>query len=270
MRYLLITEPRSGTSVRVDMLDRELPEQTLHRWLSIDKLFSRQLFTRDEGVGFVEWYETETNNKVEVVTETRRVTYKETEYAVQVDAVMKKAFPDAYVDPMGDGQTAWWINVGHMYVHTPKQRYALITHHESDAYGNPNEKVWMSGFYGVDCDQLELESDITLEQALSNVRLWLLADKFAMLLREGLGEVKFQEVRRRNVDHKDDGICASHDFCNAYMVMLDAFKEIIGREAVMSEESEERPWQHDMDCGLMRLAWSIAKRHYLTQGGKGC
>src|SRR3989304_4399232 len=53
------------------------------------------------------------------------------------------------------------------------------------------------------------------------------AREFSRLLLAEIGNKKFREVVKRNKLEKDKGICHSHDFCDANMVMQDALK-IIG------------------------------------------
>jgi hypothetical protein len=50
-----------------------------------------------------------------------------------------------------------------------------------------------------------------------------IAVKFVANLRELLNADEFEEMRATNVHHTDDGICASHDYCDANMPMSAAF-----------------------------------------------
>jgi hypothetical protein len=64
---------------------------------------------------------------------------------------------------------------------------------------------------------------------------------------------------RRMVDmnkssHADRGICATHDFCDANMLMLEAFKKTFGREPAILTDSDDT-----VDARLWGDAWAIAK-----------
>ena len=88
-----------------------------------------------------------------------------------------------------------------------------------------------------------------------NDRTQALAESFAAALADTLGPVLFQSMRTRNVQNIGDGICASHDFCDANQVMLDAFAYAMQREADTSS---------DADMALMDAAWTMARSRYLT------
>ena len=84
--------------------------------------------------------------------------------------------------------------------------------------------------------------------------------KLALAFRWGLERElscdQFAEMRRRNVGNVGDSICASHDFCDANLVMYDAFEAVVGREADLHEKQ--------VDLDLWNAAWNFAKDKYLT------
>jgi len=87
---------------------------------------------------------------------------------------------------------------------------------------------------------------------------WIVAARFARWLRENLTPAEFDLVRERNRDDADvaRGMCChSHDFCDANMGMLDAFKATYGRELDAGEEA---------DAERMNRAWSLAAARWLT------
>jgi hypothetical protein len=96
-----------------------------------------------------------------------------------------------------------------------------------------------------------MDSDMVTEQETS------LAYEFAAILREWLSEAEFEEVRRRNAlpEYDDAGACASHDFCDANIVMEEAFKRVFNREPDVSTEADTDIWN---------TAWDTAKREFLT------
>src|SRR5262245_47208839 len=55
----------------------------------------------------------------------------------------------------------------------------------------------------------------------------MLADTFVRLLREQLTPEQFAKMRRLNAraEYANTGCCASHEFCDANMVMAEAFEE---------------------------------------------
>ena len=79
------------------------------------------------------------------------------------------------------------------------------------------------------------------------------AHTFATLLLAAIGAVNMQEVIRRNALPKYHGCCASHDFCDANMPMMDAFEGTTGRP-LLGENG-----MADADCDLVNAAWDMAK-----------
>lgn len=95
----------------------------------------------------------------------------------------------------------------------------------------------------------------TVARSLPNFILpHALALAFVMLLHADLSAEQWQEMRRRNATY-GAGVCASHDFCDANMVMAPAFEEVMGREIDL---------QSDSDLALWSQAWDIAKTEHLT------
>lgn len=73
-------------------------------------------------------------------------------------------------------------------------------------------------------------------------------------------------IRQRNREYADAaklGVCATHDFADANMIMLDAFTKTFGREPhVLNGEASEA--EHNADATLWGDAWSLACRRDLT------
>lgn len=91
-----------------------------------------------------------------------------------------------------------------------------------------------------------------------------LARKFSTFLAEAIGEESIREAVDRNRSQKHSGICHSHDFCDANMVMESAFEEVIGRSQFNAEGhiSEE-------DMRLWNAAWDLAKeREFFLYGNE--
>ena len=82
-----------------------------------------------------------------------------------------------------------------------------------------------------------------------------IADQFAALLADQLGEADFAEVKRRNdTPEYGAGVCASHDFCDANMVMLEAFE---------TETGGVFEFNNDACTDLWNAAWESARTRKL-------
>lgn len=77
-----------------------------------------------------------------------------------------------------------------------------------------------------------------------------LAKDFARRLVIEIGLANVAEANKRNKTYSD-GACASHDFCDANMVMDAAFKAVVGRETGDTDE----------DLKLWANAWDMAINH---------
>ena len=77
------------------------------------------------------------------------------------------------------------------------------------------------------------------------------ASAFGRLLRETIG-ININDVIARNKANEGDNACASHDFCDANMVMDAAIKECTGVEA--SDHLND-----DAVLALWNAAWNVAK-----------
>jgi hypothetical protein len=86
-----------------------------------------------------------------------------------------------------------------------------------------------------------------------------LADHFVEALRKHLDPEQFVEVCKKNgtLEYQHSGVCASHDYCDANMVMLVAFVEVVGRDMIM--EGGESP-QEQADQALWNAAWEYAHK----------
>jgi hypothetical protein len=86
-----------------------------------------------------------------------------------------------------------------------------------------------------------------------------LARAFGAEVQGAFNPHEFREMCSRNKSsHADDGICATHDFCDANMLMLAAFKETFGREPAFLTADDTSPGSR-ADTRLWNDAWAIAK-----------
>lgn len=105
-----------------------------------------------------------------------------------------------------------------------------------------------------------------------------IAELFVENLQAQLTVEQWREMRRVNVQHKGDGICASHDYCDANMPMAEAFETVMGyapmtlpnpdggeRVFCSDVDTPESEASQEADCALWNRAWAIAKDRYLTQ-----
>jgi hypothetical protein len=78
---------------------------------------------------------------------------------------------------------------------------------------------------------------------------------FVEKLRAELPPAHFAEMQNLN-STADDGICHSHDYCDANVTMAAAFEQVVGREIDL---------QSDDDRALWSAAWRYALTHGLGQ-----
>ena len=92
-----------------------------------------------------------------------------------------------------------------------------------------------------------------------------LAREFSRLLRRDLSDHEMSIVVTKNNGDSDTSCCHSHDFCDANMVMAEAFENVVGRLPTMTGEVERNPGlekQHQQDFDLWNAAWSMAKANH--------
>lgn len=90
-----------------------------------------------------------------------------------------------------------------------------------------------------------------------------LATEFTTRLRHALTDDEWAEMRRRNAAYGDPAICASHDFCDANVVMDEAFRAVTGHSIGDREEAGEGGITVE-ESTLWNRAWDIAKERDLT------
>lgn len=81
-----------------------------------------------------------------------------------------------------------------------------------------------------------------------------LSQAFADVVRSWCTAEEFAEIRRRNATPEYIAACASHDFMDSNMAMLEAFESVIGREMDLTAET---------DIALMNAAWFQARKESL-------
>ncbi|MEE8489378.1 MAG: hypothetical protein V3S43_03525 [Acidimicrobiia bacterium] len=73
--------------------------------------------------------------------------------------------------------------------------------------------------------------------------------RFAEIVRRDLAD-DLEEIVRRNLTDEYENCCATHDFCDANMLMDEAFKDIMGRELRVDD---------DVDLFISSWAWAKAR-----------
>jgi hypothetical protein len=81
-----------------------------------------------------------------------------------------------------------------------------------------------------------------------------LARAFGHAMQEQLSRAEFNQMTERNKMRDEFGVCASHDFCDANMVMLAAFETTFGRNPLPDAGEMSQA-----DTDLWNDAWVIAK-----------
>lgn len=81
-----------------------------------------------------------------------------------------------------------------------------------------------------------------------------LAKAFSRRLIEEIGPEKTAEAVERNKTYPDSA-CASHDFCDANMVMAAAFEEVVGRETELNDDEDIRLWDRAWDLAADNKFW---------------
>jgi hypothetical protein len=83
----------------------------------------------------------------------------------------------------------------------------------------------------------------------SGLCLWgpkAIALRFDYRLRDELGDEEYQEVLKRNRT-ASEGVCHSHDFCDANMVMEEALIDVLGSCEVMDNDEHTELWNKAWD-----------------------
>ncbi len=81
-----------------------------------------------------------------------------------------------------------------------------------------------------------------------------LALAFGNRLVNEIGMENLKIAAQRNESDTDEGVCHSHDFCDANMLMFDAFVGVFGREPELDKPYDYAAWAE---------AWDYAKAHRL-------
>lgn len=85
------------------------------------------------------------------------------------------------------------------------------------------------------------------------LRIYLIAQAFSRGLRAFLDEDQMEAINRKNMHNPEyKECCATHDYCDANVVMLNAFESALGTEFDLREQYH---------VNLVNAAWDLAKIH---------
>ena len=83
-----------------------------------------------------------------------------------------------------------------------------------------------------------------------------IAEAFGEVMRQWLLPAEFAAMKHKNETDPTyaGGACASHDYCDANMAMMPAFKDVIGHDPDGDSEADAAIWNE---------AWTLARKLYL-------
>jgi hypothetical protein len=76
------------------------------------------------------------------------------------------------------------------------------------------------------------------------------AIRFSSIVRAEFSHDELREINKRNKTARYVNACATQDFCDANMLMAEAFESVMGHEVDGNSDS---------DCDVWNQAWDIAK-----------
>jgi len=89
-----------------------------------------------------------------------------------------------------------------------------------------------------------------------------IAEAFSEVMRQWLSRDEFAEMKRLNETDPDyaNGACASHNYCDANMAMMEAFDHVMGHNMIPTDADGEISEQ---DTAIWNEAWELARKLYL-------
>lgn len=107
---------------------------------------------------------------------------------------------------------------------------------------------------------------IPLPVSPSRLHVAALAGAFTDVLHDWLGPADFEAMRLANRRYRGSTTCASHDYCDANMAMLEAFQSTFGADPRIADQADGR---EGPDIALWNAAWALASATWLTAPGRG-
>jgi hypothetical protein len=106
---------------------------------------------------------------------------------------------------------------------------------------------------------------LSLATPPSRVHVAALAGAFTDVLQDWLSPPELEAMRVANRRFRGTSTCASHDYCDANMAMLDAFQSTFGAEPRIADQPDGG---QGPDIALWNAAWSLASKVWLTAPGR--
>lgn len=103
------------------------------------------------------------------------------------------------------------------------------------------------------CDPGPLLEHMQTEYLVDEVIVNRLAQAFLRALHEEIGLDNLREASARNQAQKARNICHSHDFCDANMVMADAWQQLTHCEVDVACQSQRDIWNQAWDAAKVEL-----------------
>lgn len=110
----------------------------------------------------------------------------------------------------------------------------------SELASRPNEYEWRDGYW-------HLRTDATPAAEDRAALVTRLAGEFSRRLLITMRETNLGLVRLRNSRQKNPSICHTHDFCDANVVMAEAFQAVTGREFDIENHEDSALWHEAWD-----------------------
>lgn len=93
-----------------------------------------------------------------------------------------------------------------------------------------------------------------------NTQAKSISNKFNEIINREFTSIQLADVIAKNNTSEYAGCCATHDYCDANMLMDEAFQEIMQREFIFfNDEQLETQQQNQDDTDLLNEAWYISK-----------
>lgn len=111
-----------------------------------------------------------------------------------------------------------------------------------------------------DGDASKGRSEVIATEDWETAQVYLIGYIFARTVKAGLTVDEYAQMRRDNASNVA-GVCASHDFFDANMIMDDAFSDVKGRSCVGDHGVSEA------DAETWNRAWEIARDVWAKDNG---
>jgi hypothetical protein len=144
-----------------------------------------------------------------------------------------------------DGPSPGRVYAGGGYIERFGAAWCCTIANDSRSGGLANMEAFLYEWAVDECDLRVILSARLTPKAL--------AREFSRVLRSWLSPAQMRAVRERNKTQKYAKCCASHDFCDANMAMLEACAKLTGKPETDHDFADE-----DL-CAIVNSAWALAR-----------